>query len=275
MASAAAGASVVSARRKETFPPPTVRSLTNPKETMSREKPGYLTCRRASRTVCSFSVVVDTLASLSKREDLTSGPLGRESASGAKREDFAPDPFHQLATRVHGQARCRDRMPGAHANGAAPHGHPLRSEDGPGSGDAHGHDRHAGLQRRQETGLLERAEAAVAGPRTLGEDEDGRALREAFVELREDVLRLVDPPPVHGHEAREPHRPAHERNPEKRPLREEAHVLPDREEKQKDVDAGLVVRHVDHLWERRRVARDLSRRGDLAEKQDRQIGREH
>src|ERR1039457_3997145 len=136
MASAATGASVVSARRKETFPPPTVSSLTNPKETMSREKPGYLTRRSASRTVCSFSVAVDTLASLSKPEDLTSGPLGREASSDAKREDFAPDPFHQLATRVHGQARCRNRMPRAHADRAAPHDHPLRSEDGPGAGDA-------------------------------------------------------------------------------------------------------------------------------------------
>ena len=59
--SAAAGASVVRARRKDTFPPPIVRSLTKPKETMSRENPGYLTCLSASRTACSFSVVVDKL----------------------------------------------------------------------------------------------------------------------------------------------------------------------------------------------------------------------
>ena len=76
--------------------------------------------------------------------------------------------------------------------------------------------------------FLNGPEASVAGPRALGEDEDGRALREAPVELREDVPRLVGPPPVHGHEAREPHRPAHERHPEERPLREEAHVLTDR-----------------------------------------------
>src|ERR1019366_897695 len=62
MASAAAGASVVSASRNDTFPPPTARSLMKPKETMSREKPGDFTCLSASRTDCSFSVVVVTLA---------------------------------------------------------------------------------------------------------------------------------------------------------------------------------------------------------------------
>src|ERR1035441_7999869 len=96
---------------------------------MSREKPGYLTRRSASRTVCSFSVAVDTLGSISKPEDLTSGPLGEEASPAAKRENCAPDPFHQLATRVHGQVRGRDRMPRAHADRAAPHDHPLRSED--------------------------------------------------------------------------------------------------------------------------------------------------
>jgi len=75
--SAAAGASVVRARRKETFPPPTARSLTKPKDTMSREKPGYLTFRSVSRTACSLSVAVDNSRSLSGREDLTKAAQGR------------------------------------------------------------------------------------------------------------------------------------------------------------------------------------------------------
>src|SRR5471032_2795493 len=125
MASAAAGASDMSASRNDTFPPPIARSLMKPKETMSREKPGYLTCRSASRTVCSFSVVVGNSCSLSVREDLTK----RKSPSGAQREDFGPDLFHQLPTRVHGQARRRGRMTHAHADGAPPHDHPLRAEN--------------------------------------------------------------------------------------------------------------------------------------------------
>lgn len=48
---------VVIERRNETFPPPTATSLTKPKETMSRLKPGYLTVRSASRTVSSLGAV--------------------------------------------------------------------------------------------------------------------------------------------------------------------------------------------------------------------------
>ena len=58
ISSAARGESVVISSRRDTFPPPIARSLTNPKETMSRDSPGNRTVRSASMTLSSVSSAV-------------------------------------------------------------------------------------------------------------------------------------------------------------------------------------------------------------------------
>ena len=185
---------------------------------MSREKPGYLTCRSASRTVCSLSVVVDKFCSLSVREG-SHNPAARRPSVPVRRE---------------ARGSRAGPAPSAPARSCTPRpavgiGRPTRTRTGPRRTTMPCAPRTARAPETP-TGTIGTPDFSAVrkpdflnGPRVPSRERvpSGKTRMDVpfarrSVELREDVLRLVGPPPVHGHEAREPHRPAHERHEEER-----------------------------------------------------------
>src|SRR5262245_18894814 len=234
ISSAAFVDSVVISRRNETFPPPTVRSFTKPKETMSRDSPGNRTDLRASRTFSSVRSVVALMSLeilcqrgprlVSERGDALPKFVG-QGVAVLDRPALDGDRF----TDRHGDLRRHDRETSA----------PLDLEC---AGDADRLKRQPRPDREQGRPGLEWKQLPGAGPRLLGKHDERRPVAQP---LERRVDRRGAPAvlaPIHRNEAGRCHRPAQDRNAEEVSLGEKADPHRQDVEENQDVVEALMVR---------------------------------
>src|ERR1700674_3280392 len=211
ISSAARGDSVVISRRKETFPPPTARSLTKPKETMSRDRPGNFTVRSVSSTLSSVSSGVGGIEPPAAKLSRTS----RGNRCGgflAQRGAPLPSLLRQRGAVLRREQGDGDRLSDGEDHRSRSRQERSARQDAPCPRDPDGEQSEPRAQSEEGRALLEREQVPRAGPRLLGKDHDrtaalqagerrlyGRGAAGRVAPVDRDESGRADRPTEHGH----------------------------------------------------------------------------